>query len=168
VSDRADLQTEANQTTQEVNSVASNTQFNGVKLLDASTPALAVQTGAGEGDTRALSLPASGTGSLGLSQIDLSSSASAAASESSADAAISTIATGQAKLGSQTVALQFAEKNSENESNNLTAAASNIDDADITQTSTNDANDKTGSRIQADLQVQAHLAASSVLGLFPS
>jgi flagellin-like hook-associated protein FlgL len=66
------------------------------------------------------------------------------------------------------VALQFAEKNSENESNNLTAAASNIDDADITKTSANYANDKTGSQIQADLQVQAHLAASSVLGLFPS
>ncbi len=50
-SDRADLQTEANQATQAINSTASSAQFNGLPLADGSTPTISVQTGASEGNT---------------------------------------------------------------------------------------------------------------------
>jgi len=166
-SDRANLQTEANQNTQEINSIAGNTQFNGFHLLDGSTPTASIQTGASQGSTTTLSLPSSGSGALGLSNIDLSSSASATTSEYSADAAITTIGSSQATLGSQTVALQFDQQNSEYASNNLTASASNIADADVTKTATNYANNQAASQIQIALQVQANLAASSFIGLFP-
>lgn len=165
--DRANLQTEANQNAQEINSVAGNTQFNGIHLLDGSVPAAAVQTGTNAGSTTALSLAPSGTGALGLSNVDLSSSATAATSESSADAAIAAISTGQAKLGSQTVALQFDQQNSETASANLTASASNIADANITKTATDQANQKASAEIQIALEVQRNLAASNLLGLFP-
>jgi flagellin len=165
--DRANLQTEANQNTQEINSIASTTQFNGVHLLDGSTPSANIQTGAGQGSTAALSLPSSGSNALGLSNVDLSSSASSTTSEYSADAAISAISSGQATLGSQTVALQFDQRNSELASNNLTASASNITDADITKTATEAANKKAAMQVQAALQLQSNLAATSLLGLFP-
>jgi flagellin len=165
-SERADLQTEANQITQQVNSTTSNAQFNGLELLDGSTSTASVQTGASQGSTAALSLPSSGASALGLSNIDLSSSASATTSESSADAAITTLSNSQATLGSQTVALQYDQQNSANASNNLTAGASNIADADITQTATTNAQEQTVAQIQVALQVQANLAASSILGLF--
>jgi flagellin len=165
-SDRANLQTEANQLTQQINSTANRTQFNGLGLLDGSKSAAAVQTRASQGSTAALSLPSSGAAALGLSNIDLSSSTAASASELSADAAITTIAGSQATLGSQTVALQFDRQNSDNVSNNLTASASSIADAHITKTATTNAREQTASQIQVALQVQANLAASSVLGLF--
>jgi flagellin len=166
-SDRANLQTEANQVTQQMNATASGTKFNGLGLLDGSVSTVGVQTGASQGSTAVLSLPSSGAGALGLSNIDLSSSASATTSEYSADAAISAISSSQVTLGSQTAALQFDQQNSENASKNLTSAASNITDADIAKTAATYAREKTASQIQVALQVQANLAASSVLGLFP-
>jgi flagellin len=164
-SDRAVLQTTANQTTQEINSVASNMQFNGLHLLDGSTRAAGVQTGANEGSTTALSLPASGAGAVGVSTVDLTSSAAAATSEFSTDAALTSIASSQAKHGSQTVALQIDQQNSENASNNLTASASTIADADSTKTAIGYANQKAAFQAQIALQVQAGLAASSVAAL---
>jgi flagellin len=165
-SDRANLQTEANALTQQINSTAASTQFNGLALLDGSASTAGVQTGASQGSITALSLPSSGAGALGLSNIDLSSSASATTSEFSADAAITTITGSQATLGSQAVALQFDQQNSETASNNVTASASNIADADITKTAATLARERTASQIQVALQVQANLVASSVRGLF--
>ncbi len=163
--DRANLQTQANQDTSQINSVAGTAQFNGLQLLDGSSPTVSVQTGPSEGNTASLSLPSSSSNALGLSSVDLSSSAAAATSESSVDAAIATISTNQAALGSQTVALQFDQQNSQNASNNLRASASGIADADITATATNAAKNQATAQIQIALQVQANLAASSLLGL---
>jgi flagellin len=166
-SDRADLRTEANQNTQEISSIAGNTEFNGFHLLDGSTPTASIQTGASQGSATNISLPSAGSGALGLSNIDLSSSASATTSEYSADTAISTISSSQATLGSQTVALKFDQQNSENASNNLTASASNIADSDVTKAAMSYANKRAATQIQIALQVQANLAASAFLGLFP-
>jgi flagellin len=134
-------------------------------LLDGSTPTASVQSGASEGSTAALSLPSSASGAIGLSNIDLSSSASAAATEHSVNAAITTIGGNQATLGSQTVALQFDQQNSANASNNLTASASNIADADVTQTAAKYSRQQATAQVQIALQVQANLAASNLLGL---
>jgi flagellin len=164
-SDRADLQAQANQSTQAINDTASSAQFNGLSLLNGSTPTAEVQTGAGEGSVAAVSLPSSGDAALGLSNIDLSSSPAAATSEAAAAAAITTITASQATLGSQTVALQYDQQNSEIASNNLTAAASTVSDADITATVTSLLKERTATQIQVALQVQAKLAVSAVLGL---
>jgi flagellin len=125
--DRADVQAQTNQTTQEINSVAA-------------TP---------------------------VASPDLSSSASAAASESSTAAAAATISSSQVALGAQTAALGFEQQNSAIAANNLSASASSIGDADVTRTATSDANAQVASHIQIALQVQANLAVSSLLGLFP-
>jgi flagellin len=165
-SDRAALQTQAGQTTQAINGIAGSTQYNGVSLLAGSTPTDAVQTGANEGSTGALSLPSSGTGALGLSNVDLSSSSSASSFEHATDAATAAIGSSQATLGSQTVALGIDQQNSRTASVNLTAAASNIADTDVAKTATKAAAAQTQAQLQIALQIQAGLAASSVLGYF--
>jgi flagellin len=69
-SDRAALNTEAQQLKQEIDRVASTTAFNGVKLLDGSFSAQAFQVGANVGETITISsLTNAGSSALGTSSV---------------------------------------------------------------------------------------------------
>lgn len=162
-SDRAALQTQADQTTQEINSVAQSTNFNGLPLLSGATTSANVQTGAAEGNTSTLALPAAGSSALGFSNVDLSSSASAATVETSVDTGLTRLASDAATLGAQQVRFGIDQQNSQTASANLTASSSNIADANVDSAATSRANAQALQTLQ--LELQGRLAASSVASL---
>lgn len=63
--DRASLQAEAEQLTQEIDRVASTTEFNGTKLLDGSFQAQTFQIGANAGQTLSINMASARTADLG-------------------------------------------------------------------------------------------------------
>ena len=65
-SDRSQIQDEVNQLSEEINSVASKTHFNGNKLLDGSVSGLQFQIGPNEGDTMDVALQDASVTSLGV------------------------------------------------------------------------------------------------------
>jgi len=64
--DREAIQAEVSQLTDEINSIASSTNFNGVKLLDGSNASVDFQVGVDSSDTLAVGLERSTAGDLGL------------------------------------------------------------------------------------------------------
>jgi flagellin len=134
-SDRANLQTEANQITQQMNTTASQTNFNGQPLEQGQS--YAVQAGATEGNTVTAQTTNTNSATLGVSSIDLSSTSSAETAIGSSQAGIDNLSTQRAQLGAQEVSLGEQIDNNNTYSNNLQASASNIADANIGQASTN-------------------------------
>jgi len=134
-SDRANLQTEANQITQQINTTASQSNFNGQPLQQGQ--AFTVQAGATEGNTVTAQTTNTNSQTLGVSNIDLSSTSSSENAIGNSQAAIDNLSAQRAQLGAQEVSLGEQINNNNIYSNNLTASASNIADANIGQASTN-------------------------------
>jgi len=65
--DRTAIQSEVTQLTDEINNIASTTNFNGVKLLDGSNSTVDFQVGANASDSFSVNLEGSSTNDLGLS-----------------------------------------------------------------------------------------------------
>ncbi|UAK26037.1 flagellin N-terminal helical domain-containing protein [Sphingomonas nostoxanthinifaciens] len=65
-SDRSSLQNETSQLVSQINDIAKNTDFNGIKLLDGSNKTLTLQTGVTAGDTVSISTQSVKTSALGL------------------------------------------------------------------------------------------------------
>jgi flagellin len=161
-SDRAALQTQADQTSQEIDTVAQSANFNGLSLLSGANSSATVQTGAAQGDTVTLALPSAKSNTLDTASVDLSSSAAAATSETSAGAGLATLATDAATLGAQQVALGIDQQNSQAASVNLTAASAAIADADAGTAATSLVNAQARQTLQ--LELQSRLAASRIAG----
>lgn len=133
-SDRANLQTQANQIVQQINTTSSQTTFNGQPLEQGQ--AFTVQAGATEGNTVTAQTGNTSSQTLGVSSIDLSSTTSAETAIGASQGAIDTLSSQRAQLGAQEVSLGEQANNNNIYSNNLQASASNIADANIGQAAT--------------------------------
>lgn len=123
---RAALNQEAQQLLQQIDSVATDTQFNGQTLLDQDTT---IDLGTEGGNQ--IALTASTTQSLGLDTLDISTAAGASAALSSADAALNAIATNRAGLGAQQNRFESAINQREISVLNQQESESNIRDLDL-------------------------------------
>jgi flagellin len=92
-------------------------------------PTLNVQSGANAGVGVQVSLPNATAQGLGLANIDFSTSANATNAQGQIQAALGNVATANAQLGAQNVALNFDQDNNNVASVNLTASASAIGSA---------------------------------------
>jgi flagellin len=129
--DRASLQAEVDQLLEEMDRIATSTQFNGRNLLDGSMTGATFQVGANEGQVITFNIGSATIASLGVDSIDISTQAGAGTAIGDIDTAINTVDGIRGGLGAIQNRFEYTIANLNNVSENLTAARSRILDADI-------------------------------------
>ncbi|QNE36255.1 flagellin N-terminal helical domain-containing protein [Leifsonia shinshuensis] len=138
---RTDIQTQVTALTAQLTSIGTSTNFNGVNLLDGSATgakALNFQTGANATDSVTLDLGTASVtaltktgGALDPATLKFDTAANAQASITAIQGAIQTVSTAQATLGATQNVLTATAQNIAVNSQNLTAANSQIADTDM-------------------------------------
>jgi flagellin len=131
-SDRANLDTEYQQLSQEITRIAAQTKFNGSAIVGASAGAQVFQVGANNGDT--LTITTTAVTTVGG---DLTTSANASTAVAALDTELNTITTNRATYGAAMSRFGFAISNLQISSENQTAARGRIMDADFAQETAN-------------------------------
>lgn len=139
--DAAKIDSEVQALSNQINSIASQTQFNTKKLLDNSVTGVVFQVGANSGETISLSLNAAlatslsvnfgATGLVGLSTATTSLNAIAASNLSTVQVAINAVSDIRSNLGAVQNRLEHTINNLGTTSENLQAAESRIRDTDM-------------------------------------
>ena len=133
---RTDIQTQVTALAAQLTSIGSSTNFNGVKLLDGSATgaaALNFQTGANATDSVTLDLGTANVTTIGtaVAALTFATAANAQASITAIQAQIQTVSTAQATLGATQNVLTSTAQSIAVNSQNLTAANSQIADTDM-------------------------------------
>jgi len=131
-SDRANLDTEYQQLSQEITRIASQTKFNGTAIVGASAGAQTFQVGANNGDTLTITTSTVATVTGGLTTAADASTALAAI-----DTQLDTITTSRATYGAAINRFQFAISNLQITGENQSAARGRIMDADFAMETAN-------------------------------
>lgn len=134
--DRSALSLELVQLSNELNRIASTTQFNTRKLLNGSLQAAKFQVGANANETISLSISAMSASALGVvhgTNIGVATSASAQSAVSIINSAISSVSVARAKLGAVQNRLEHTINNLDTSAENLQAAEARIRDTDMAQ-----------------------------------
>ena len=191
--DRAGLDNESRALLDQIDTIASTTNFNGVKLLDGSAASVNIQTGINATDTVAIALANATTTGLnivkpaaalttagvdtilgtaddvavlsGPTQIDLSNAANATNALAKLDSALNTIASARAALGASQNRLSVTVDNIASTVTNLTEARSRIEDVDFSNETTNLAKAQILSQASTAMIAQANQAQQGVLSL---
>ncbi len=130
--DRAALQKEVVQLSEEISRVTDNSSFNGTKLLDGSTTSFTIQVGADAGADNQISISTvdmSATATA-VAALDISSASGATAALTAIDTQLQTVNTARADLGAIQNRFSSVISNLQNSSENLSAARSRIQDTD--------------------------------------
>jgi len=133
---RTDIQTQVTALAAQLTAIGSSTNFNGVKLLDGSATgaaALNFQTGANATDSVTLDLGTANVTTIGtaVAALTFDTAANAQASITAIQAQIQTVSTAQATLGATQNVLTSTAQSIAVNSQNLTAANSQIADTDM-------------------------------------
>ncbi|WP_217924377.1 flagellin [Miltoncostaea oceani] len=132
---RNNLDREVQSITSEIGRVASDTEFNGIKILSGSVAtaasAVTLQVGANGAQVIAFTIGTMSASDLGVSGIAVSTAASATAAIASIDAAIRSVNSQRASMGAIQNRLEQTIGRLELTSENLQAAESRIRDADM-------------------------------------
>ncbi|HED66086.1 MAG TPA: flagellin FliC [Planctomycetes bacterium] len=131
--DRAVLDTEFQALITEIDRVATQTSFNGVKLFDGSTTSLNIQVGTKSGETIALSLTDVTKSGLDLtsSSFDVTTVTNASNALAVIDTAIDSVSTFRGDLGATQNRLSSTARSIQATTENLSAAESRIRDVDV-------------------------------------
>jgi flagellin len=130
-SDRDDLNKEVIQLLSEIQRIADDTEFNTQNLLGGSFVGRVFQVGAFSGQTITLSIDGAGASALGVDGVSITSQAGASSTITTIDNAIDSIADIRANLGAIQNRFESVIANLSNVSENMSAARSRIQDADI-------------------------------------
>jgi len=120
--DKDGLQQEFANLLNQVNQISSSTSFNGISLLDGSTPSISLQIGAGTTggtDTLTVSLTSSTATALSINTLDIGSTGNATAAITALDTAIDTISASRSALGAVQNTLSGTISAIDNRSENL-------------------------------------------------
>jgi flagellin len=163
--DRAEIQKEITQLTEEIDRIANTTEFNTQNLLSGGFSGKSFQIGANSGQTITLTIATMGAAGLGVDAIAVSSNTAANTSITAIDAAISRVSSERSKLGAMQNRLEHTINNLSASSENLTAAESRIRDVDMAKEMMNQTkNSILGQAAQAML-AQANQQPQGVLQL---
>jgi flagellin len=138
------MQDEYQQLMTQIDSIASNTTFNGTALLDgtsAYSTGVKFMVGTTSSDTLTVTLSGANSTTLGINGTSISSSPSAAMD--ALTTAITTISADRAQVGAQLSAMSFQSNVINSSLQNLDAAKSSITDADIAQVQSKFSTDQT-------------------------
>ncbi|MDV6376989.1 flagellin Hag [Sporosarcina sp. GW1-11] len=130
-SDRNEIQNEIDQLVEEIDRIATTTEFNTQKLLSGGISNTAFQVGANKGQTITIAINSMSSGALGVDALDVSDNTNANNTISAIDAAISSVSAERSKLGALQNRLEHTINNLGTSSENLTAAESRIRDVDM-------------------------------------
>ena len=146
---RAGLQAEVDQLTQEISRIVQTTEFNGSKLLDGSTSGGLVfqvgQDGSADNQVTVNGADLTATGSFAVynssltatGTIDVSTAAAASGALANLDTAITTLSTTRSTFGAVQNRFEAVIANLTNYAENLTAARGRIQDADFAMETAN-------------------------------
>lgn len=161
--DRTNLQAEVAQLGSQIDSVVSNTKFNGVAVFGTSDVTINIQTGAGAGDQTALTV--SGFDLSAATASDISTAAGATTALGDVDTALGAVSTTQASLGAGQSRLESVVNTLTNNVTNLSDARSRIEDADFSAETTNLAKAQILSQASTAMLAQANQSQQGVLKL---
>jgi len=129
---RTALNTEVQQLLAQIDDIALDTEFNGIRVLSAAQT-VTLQSGANPGQTLAVSVSGAKTGDLGVSTVAVSSVALAVSAISTVDRALRSVNTLRSTLGAMQNRLEFTINTLAIQEENASSAESMIRDADIAQ-----------------------------------
>ncbi|MCL1632284.1 flagellin [Sporolactobacillus sp. CPB3-1] len=130
--DRANADKEVQQLTAELDRIANNTEFNGMKVLDGSMSAGATfQVGANANQTITATFISAGAAALGVSGVSIATVSQANATISAVGAAISTVSAARATFGAVQNRLEHTINSLSTSSENLAASESRIRDVNM-------------------------------------
>ena len=162
--DRTNLQTEIDALQTQMTNVLANTEFNGVKLFDASTATVTIQAGAESTDT--IDLAMADLSGLSAATFDVGTdAASATTAIATADAQLEAISTARATLGAGQSRLESAVNTLTNNVTNLSDARSRIEDTDYSAETTALAKSQILSQASSAMLAQANQSQQNVLSL---
>lgn len=126
---------EIEQLTEQIDKIAENTEFNGIKLLNGDEDKLSLQIGSNSGQTIEIDMKElkSDPAELGIKDIitNVSESNDYQNAITKYEAAIQTVSSHRSRLGAVQNRLEHTIKNTDNTAENLTAAKSRIEDLDM-------------------------------------
>ena len=131
-SNRAAIHTEVKQLLDQIDDIATDTDFNGIRVLSAAQT-VTLQAGAYGGETLVLNLTGSKTNDLGVSTLAVSTAALATTAISTIDLAIQSVSTLRSTLGAYQNRLEFTINTLDIQKENASASESAIRDADMAQ-----------------------------------
>ena len=162
--DRANLQAEVTELKSQIDAVIANSEFNGVKLFDASTASVTIQAGAESTDT--IDLAMADLSGLSAATFDVGpDAASATTAIATADAQLEAISTARATLGAGQSRLESAVNTLTNNVTNLSDARSRIEDTDYSAETTALAKSQILSQASSAMLAQANQSQQNVLSL---
>ncbi len=158
--DRANLDTEYQQLSQEITRIAAQTRFNGVAIVGASAGAQTFQVGANNGDTLTITTATVTTVAGGLTTAALASTALAAI-----DTQLTTINTSRATYGAAMNRFGLAIQNLQIVGENTAAARGRIMDADFAEETANLSRAQILQQAGSAMVAQANQLPNQVLAL---
>ncbi|MBL8861967.1 MAG: flagellin FliC [Planctomycetes bacterium] len=129
--ERTTLDNEFQQLIEEIDRIATTTEFNGIQLLDGTSTTADFQVGIDAGDTISVNLQDTTATTLGIGSLDVTSAANASSAISAIESAIDSVNASRGELGASTNRLQSAFVNTQTQRENLSAAESRIRDVDV-------------------------------------
>ena len=163
--DRAQIQKEVAQLTEELTRISTATEFNGQKLLDGTFTAKTFQIGANATQTIGVSITNQDAATLGVGTVDVSTKAGAEAALTAADTAIENVSNTRAELGAKQNRLEHTVNNLNVAAENLAASESRIRDTDMAKEMMSFTRAQILSQAGTAMLAQANQAPQSVLGL---
>jgi len=175
--DRLGLDNESRALLDQVDTIATGTDFNGVTLLDGSAASVTIQTGTNAADTVDIALVDAQAATLNIgkaavqgaapaaTEIDLANAANASAALTKLDTALNDIAAARASLGAGQNRLQVTVENISSTVTNLSEARSRIEDVDFSAETTSLAKAQILSQASTAMIAQANQAQQGVLSL---
>ncbi|MFR1379732.1 flagellin [Clostridium neonatale] len=162
--DRKLVQKEVNELTAEIDRISAQTDFNGTKVLDASTT-IKFQVGNKGGQYISVSLKQMNTAKLSISNLSLSTQAGASGAMDKIDAAINKVSEHRATLGAVQNRLEHTISSVDNTSENIQAAESRIRDTDMAKEMMEYTKSNILTQAAQSMLAQANSAPNSVLSL---
>lgn len=129
---RVSLDAEVDQLLAQIDDIAFDTEFNGVRVLSGGT-VLTLQTGAFQGQNLSIVVGAAGQNQIGVSPVNLQTTAGAISALSTVDGALRSVNTLRSNLGAFQNRLEFTISTLAIQEENSSASESAIRDADIAQ-----------------------------------
>jgi flagellin len=130
VDNRAALDTEVQQLLQQIDDIATDTEFNGIKVLSAAQT-ITLQAGSQSGQTLTVAVSGAKTNDLGVNAVSVSTMAGAVSALTTIDTALKSVNTLRSTLGAQQNRLEFTINTLAIQEENSAASESVIRDADI-------------------------------------
>lgn len=164
---RGAIQAEISELTSTIDRIATNTEFNGQKILDGSNPSLQTQTGPNTTDVTTVDLPDASSTALGVGpgQVDVTTAATSNASLANIDQAISNVSSARADLGAQQNGLERIIASNDVGAENQASAGSRIADLDYAKGVSDQARSQILSQLGTAVLAHANLSRQSVLRL---